>query len=171
MWPWIQVDQRNGAMRNIKSNLIKRPNAFHAIASVCARIFSSLFLQENSWPVFPWYNPLSMFLFLQCPPTKCCSKQRTNAHGMVEKLVYISFSDGNRNFHWRNGNYCILHANYTDKTVRAWISAHIRNVKYERLFSTFTDYKIVYNLSEPNCTISHCLQRWTLKMAIFQRPA
>lgn len=32
-------------------------------------------------------------------------------------------SDGNWNVHWRNCNCCILHANYTDKTVRAWISA------------------------------------------------
>lgn len=60
----------------------------------------------------------------------CCnnSLQQTNECTVsMEKPVF--YSDGNRNFHSRNCNYYILHANYRDKIVRAWIGSHTMYVK------------------------------------------
>lgn len=97
-------------------------------------------------------QPVRFLIIIWCLCCCCCCLKKNHVD-FIEKNSLLSsllrakarewrktsislflHSDGNRNIHWKKCNYCILHTNYTDKTVRALISAHARMVK-RRLFA------------------------------------
>lgn len=106
----------NGAMRTLSLSLISSVSLCFLIIILLQK---SISLKSVAISLLPLHQMLSI------------NAWKVANHSIYFVFHFFIYWDGNWNFHSRKCNYCILHANYTDKTVRVWIGANIRRLFFQ----------------------------------------